>query len=211
MLNIKSLVHTGTMVTSLNNAIKKVRVNGVLSTDDLYIANAVYSLLNTLCLDLTNNQRRELINTYNNLVFKSDQICSELILNHNTVDISNHISNYVDPSTIFKDDNIYYWKATISETDENILNTLDESKILGSNKIIRNDASQNLPLNISGVGKYCIFIKRLTNNISVFDILNNDITNYFNYYPADELNGVLLITKNMHTSDIVNLKINFYE
>lgn len=209
MINIKEKVHISTTVTSLDNILRKSEIYGELKIDDLYILTTIYSLLNTMCLDLNNKQRKNLISYYNKFAFRSKDICTNIMLDAFEQPMKSKFSSkHVDESEIYKNLSVNYWKAeftqTADEVEDLITKSFLESKPLASREMM----NTGIDLYLNGIGRICLFVNTLNStNVVIKDILNNDVTDSFEISYNSDLNGVLIISKEMYTSEPMNLKI----
>lgn len=214
MINIKPDVHTSTTVVSLDRALRKSEIYGDVKVTDLYLMTTVYALLNTMCLDLTNKQRKNLISYYNKLAFKSKDICTNVMLEAFKQPMSSKFSvSYVDPSTIVKNKNVNYWKANFTQTEDEVIETLTKSFLESKSSTTLNQLNEGFNYVEQGIGRICFFMNTLSNPdiVKVEDVLNNDVTNSFDIAYIPTLNGVFIISKNMYTSEPINLKIKVNE
>lgn len=210
MINVREDVNTNTSIVSLNKALKLARVYGEIKVNDLYLLNTIYALLNTMCLELTNKQRRKLISTYNTLAFKSNDICTDVMLKAFQQPMTSRYSKkYVNPEDIHKNININYWKAPMYSTNEDVINMLNRSFLNEQYSKTRELFDNGSNTSVQGIGKICLFINSLSNtNIHIKDILDNDVTHSFDIGYIPSLNGVLIISDNMYNSEQLILKIN---
>ena len=209
MINIKEKVHVSTTVVSLDRILRKSEIYGELKVDDLYILITIYSLLNTMCLDLSNKQRKNLISYYNKFAFRSKDVCTNIMLDAFEQPMKSKFSSkFVDESEIHKNLSVNYWKAEFTQSKEEVLELISkpflESKLLAS----RESMSTGIDFQLNGIGRLCFFVNTLDNtNITIKDVLNNDVTESFDLFYDSDLNGVLAVSKEMYTSEPMNLKI----
>lgn len=209
MINIKDDVNTSTTIVSLDRVLRLAEVYGDVKINDLYLLNTIYALLNTMCLPLTNNQRKKLISAYNTLAFKSNEVCTDVMLKSFQQPMKNKVSrSFVNPNSIVKNKSINYWKAPMFSENEEIIEMLDRS-FLGSQSFNTREAfNQGSNVSQQGIGKICLFLNTLSNtNITIKDTLDNDVTNTFTIGYIPTLNGVLIISNLMYNSEQMNLKI----
>lgn len=209
MINVKENVHTSTIITSLNRMMDKASIYGRVESEDLYLLNTVYDLLNTMCLSLTNTQRQKLISIYNQLAFKSKDICTSTMLKAFQQPMKNKVSqSFVDPDCITKNLNINYWKAPMFSENDEIIEMLNRNFL--DTTVFKTRESFNTGSNVStpGIGKICLFLNTLSNtNITIKDMLDNDVTNTFTIGYIPTLNGVLITSNLMYNSESMTLKI----
>lgn len=209
MVNVKDNVHTSTIIASLDRMMDKASIYGRVESEDLYLLNTIYNLLNTMCLSLTNTQRQKLISIYNKLAFKSKDICTSTMLKAFQQPMKNKTSrSFVDPECITKNLNINYWKAPMFSENEEIVEMISRTFLENKPFKTRENFNEGSNASITGIGKICFFINTLSNtNITIKDILDNDITDTFSIEYVSSLNGILIISNLMYNSELMNLKI----
>ncbi len=209
MINIEAKVHTSTTITSLKRANQLATVYGEIKVDELYLLSTIYDLLNTMCLSLSNNQRKQLISAYNKLAFKSKNICTGVMLDAFKQPMKNRVSSvFVDPDCIDKNEDISYWKAEPAADYESVIDMLSRDYISKKPKATREAFESGYLVSVPNIGKYVLFINTSNNlNITIKDALDNDVTSAFDFGYIPSLNGVLIVSKLIYTSTPMSLKI----
>lgn len=211
MLTIQDNVHISTVVKSLELMLKKMHITGQLDIYNLYLLDSINKLLNTLCLNLTNKQRRQLLSIYNNLSFKSKEICTGVMLDAYSQNMpSKFVQNFVDPEDLDNNNDIFYWKSVFMEETSDIITNLTKSFIDGQLSNTRTQFINGVNANVNGVGRICFFLKnQFTSNFNILDVLGNDISESFEIVQMSNLKGYLLVSKEMQISGVINFKIIF--
>lgn len=209
MINVKESVHVNTTIVSLKQSMKKASIYGEIRIDDLYLLNTIYDLLNTMCLNLSNDQRKRLITAYNKLAFKSKDVCTNVMLKAFAQPMKSKSADmFIDPDCVVKNTNVNIWKSALGQTYDEIIETLNKTVIENTSHISRLTAQEGFYTSITGIGKQVFFINTSNNlNISIIDALNNNVTENFDIGYIPTLNGVLVVSKYDYNSTPLFLKI----
>lgn len=213
MLNINNNVYLSTIITSLDRIFKRASVDGNLRIDEIYLLNTVYNLLNTMCLNLTNSQRRNLMNFYNRVAFKSEYICTDLMLKAFEQPMSSKFTQaFVDPEDIVQNRYVNYWKSGLMSSVDDIVSDANAEFLKNQNEITISTFLNGYRFELVDVGRICIFINTISNkSISIYDELNNDVTNLFTVINNNQLNGTLIISNLVYNDLPVYLKLKINE
>jgi len=212
MLNICEKSHIATIINSLDKIYRQSKINGELNPLDIYYINIIYKLLYYCDTDITNKERNQLINIYNNISFKSDNICynTNIEVFHLNTKITFVQSDCDDcdnePVELSK---IYYWQEENPVTTINdILPLVDEDYL--ADKLF--DTLENFEIgktisytNIGRIG--FIITNSETIDYELQDILGNNITEFFDFIVIDDLKYTLIVSKNIYTFGDAFIKI----
>lgn len=213
MLEVCEKSHIATVINSLDKIYRQSKVNGELNPLDIYYIDIIYKLLYQCNIDISNEDRKQLINIYNNLSFKSDYICpntniTPFHLNIKTVTIQNNIDD-CDESPI-KENKIYYWQEESLETTYQDIVPLVNQEYLDSKY---NDTYSNFEngknIDYTNVGRICFADNKNIEyaNYEITDILGNDMSNFFTLTMIPSQTCNLIVSKNIYSFGEVFIKI----
>lgn len=203
--NMKKSTHLRTLLSSLKKTLSKARVTGDININNLYMLNVIDDIKYNLCLDLSHEQHVKLTELYSEIMFSDKDICNGITLEDlMTIRDSRFITKPVDPGTIV-DVNVFYWKSQISETDSQIINTIENDTYDNSNVVTTSELTTGFELTSNNIGKLVILFTNSNNTVNIYDILNNDVSSQFNTYNTSK--GLCVISKNIFINEPLTLKI----
>ena len=209
MNEVKVKAHLAIIISSLDKALKKVKITGKLNIKEIYLLNTIFRILNNL--ELTDDQTEELFGYYTDLIYYSDQICNpEILKTYQTTPLITFQQADPDDCNNFETNtNIYYWQENYSLVNNDIIDLIDNTSYL-INKLYDTYESFELGKNIdyTNIGKL-VFLALDSNTINykVYDSLGNDVTHTFYITLIPELNATALISDNIYSHGIINFKI----
>ncbi len=126
---------------------------------------------------------------------------------------SKFTSRFVNTDEIHKNKSVNYWKANFTQTDDEIIELIDRPFLESKSTATLEQMSEGLTYAEQGVGKICFFMNttREPDLVSIEDALNNDVRDGFDLAYIPTLNGVVVISKNMYTSEPINIKLRVNE
>ncbi len=213
MLEINEQNNTAVLISSLDRIFNQGKLNGKLNAIDLYILNLTHDLLNNCCIELTNDQRRSLMDLYRKIYFNSEEICH--VTNVQKYQIQPTITftqaETIDCNQYPQINKIFYWQ----ESNYNAM--FDDIKLLIDNTRYFNQKSFDTfslfeigkNIEYSNIGKICFAIieTESTDTFKIYDILNNDVTHAFDTYYETINNCRLFVSKNIYSHGEINFKI----
>lgn len=212
MLKIYEKTHIATVINSLDKIYRQSKINGELNPLDIYYIDIIYKLLYHCNIDISNEDRNQLINIYNNISFKSDYVCPNTNIKPFHLNIKSMFTQA--DSSDCKDDPIeegklYYWQETDPETTYNDIIPLVNQEYLDTKD---SDTYSNFEngkvINYSSIGRICFADNNNIEftNYEIKDILGNDIGNFFT---ISQINNefALIVSKNIYSYGEVFIKI----
>lgn len=212
MIEINDKNHISVLLSSLDKIYNQGKINGKLEAIDLYILNIIYKLLNNCCLELTNEQRKCLMNSYRNMYFYSNTICQ-------ATPIQIYQTNYKtkffqaeseDCNNYPKFEDIYYWQEPLGRNFANIHpDIVDSTYLIGKSFDTEENFKLGKDIDYSDIGVICFLVTDTltTDTYKIYDILNNDITHTFNTIYIDSLNSTLFVSSNSYSYGLMNITI----
>lgn len=213
MLEINEQNHTGVLLSSLDKIYNKGRLNGKLNSINLYILNIIYKLLDNCCIELTQENKIQLMDLYRKIYYNSETICKVSNIKKYNIPVKLHFeqAETEDCNVYPKVNKIFYWQ------EESYINTVvvildmignDDFFTLKSNDSLISFENGKL-IEYNNIGRICFAITESDENevFKIYDILNNDITHSFNteYYTVK--NCRLFISNNIYSHGDINFKI----
>jgi len=108
-------------IASLDKSYNHARLTGMLASDDIYIANAIYKLFTACGSNISYEMHRKLFFMYNHVLDKSDQACRPkiapeclLVQNHKTSFIQRQKEDCDNTPPLVQ--SIYYWQEPLYST-----------------------------------------------------------------------------------------------
>jgi hypothetical protein len=213
MLEINEQNNTAVLISSLDRIFNQGKLNGKLNTIDLYILNLTHDLLNNCCIELTNDQRRVLMDLYRKIYFNSEEICHVTNVQKYTIQptITFVQAEAVDCNQYTQVNKIFYWQESDYNSDfedikllivnTNYLNTKPNDTYLSF------DIGKNITYTNVGKISFAIIETLSTDVFKIYDVLNNDVTHAFDTYYEAINNCRLFVSKNTYSHGEINFKI----
>lgn len=213
MLEINEQNHTGVLLSSLDKIYNKGRLNGKLNSINLYILNIIYKLLDNCCIELTQENKIQLMDLYRKIYYNSETICKVSNIKKYNIPVKLHFeqAETEDCNVYPKANKIFYWQE---ESYVNTINVIldiignDDFFTLKSNDSLISFENGKL-IEYNNIGRICFAIMESDENevFKIYDILNNDITHSFitEYYTVK--NCRLFISNNIYSHGDINFKI----
>lgn len=213
MIEINEKNHQSALISSLEKVYNNGKLTGRLNSIDIYLLNIIYKLLNNCCIELTDIQKKILMDMYRNIYFHSEQIC-----NTTSIEIYEHVyktpffqAEVDDCNTYPVADKIYYWQEqNYNTTIEDILLLVDDQDYF-LNKSYDSKENFEIGKNITynNIGRICFAITEYDDleNYEIFDTLNNNITTTFDFEFVESIKTLLIVSKNIYSNGDVKIKI----
>jgi len=205
LLNEKS--HYSTIISSLNKQYKQSKISKSITPNDIYLLNIIYKLLIEDIVELTDNERKQLLNSYRTILYSSKYICysnydcnTYIKTKDKTIQADKKDCNNIPNVSI---NNIYYWQ------EENLNTTIEDIIFLTYNEGYFSNKLFDTYSNFENIGKTIeytnigriAFYATESNNQSfiITDILNNDVTDIFDIIYLSDSNATLFVSKNFYS------------
>jgi len=213
MLEINELNNTSVLISSLDKIYNLGRLNGKLKSIDLYVLNIIFNLLNGCCIELTNDQRKNLMELYRYFYFNTEYICP---VSNIQGYVNPKISQFTQAESIDCNqypikDKIYYWQeSNYNSTAESIFYQVDDNGYF-TNKL--NDTKKSFEtgkyIGYSEIGKICFAIteSKDTETYKIYDSLNNDVTHTFTRLFVNSMDIILFVSNNIYSHGTIFFKI----
>jgi hypothetical protein len=213
MLEINEQNHTSVLISSLDKIYNKGRSTGKLNSINLYILNIIYKLLDNCCIELTQCERRELMDLYRKIYFNSESICTVTsIKKYEITPRIIFVQAEAEDCNIYPTfENIYYWQETNLTND--ILDIEQQVIVTGffEDKLFDTEANFEVGADctFTEIGYVCFAILDTleTDTYKIYDVLNNDITHMFDRIFVDDINTILFKSNNIYSHSVTNIKI----
>ncbi len=212
MLEICEKSHIATVINSLDKIYRQSKVNGELNPLDIYYIDIIYKLLYQCNIDISHEEKKQLVNIYNNLSFKSDYICPNTNIEPFHLNIKNtFVQNDINDCNELPSEEgvIYYWQEDSLIIDKTNISELISEEFL-ENKL--HDTYLNFQngknINYINIGRICFLDSNSDSiNYEIKDVLGNIITNQFDILNLTELKQTLIVSKNIYSFGEVFIKI----
>lgn len=212
MLNIYEKNHIATVINSLDKIYRQSKINGELNPLDIYYIDIIYKLLYHCNIDISNEQRNQLINIYNNLSFKSDYICANTNIKPfhlNTKDTFTQADSTDCKDIPLNGSKIFYWQEESPATSfTDILPLLSEEYLEDKLSDTYENFEQGKTISYSNIGRICFVDNNSeSTNYEIEDELGNNIYGFFTIINVEDLKYTLFVSKNYYSYGDVFIKI----
>lgn len=212
MLEISEKAHTSVLIGSLDKVYRQTLLGNKINSNDIYLLNIIFKLLDGCCLELTNNQKRTLSDLYRKLYFKSKQICpGPTIRKYQITKTPKFIqAETTDCNTYPHANKIFYWQEeSISTLLADIQPLVDDTNYL-DDKLFDTFTNFESGKNIeyTNIGRICFLaMESNTINYEIKDEDNIDVTDAFDIVLVPSINSTLFVSKNYFSHGNINFKI----
>lgn len=205
--------HISSIIASLNKAYSQSKLNGQLNTEDIYILDSIYKLLNNCETSLTDKNKNILEKLYRHILYTSKYICKAPVYKSY---FSKTINTFVqeetgDCNTLPIQDLIYYWQEPLGITDVTILENIAEGSYLNTKTSdLKSNFIEGKNINYIDIGLICFALNNIssTDQYFIYDDDNNaNVTEGFESFYNDELKTRIFISYNIYSHGIMNFKI----
>jgi hypothetical protein len=205
LLNEKS--HYSTIISSLNKQYKQSKIGKSITPNDIYLLNIIYKLLIDDIVELTDNEKKQLLTLYRTILYNSKYICySNYICNtyiktkDKTIQANKEDCNNIPNVSI---NNIYYWQEEdLNTTIEDII-PLTYTEGYFTNKLFdtySNFENIGKTITYTNIGRIAFYATESNNqSFIITDILNNDVTDIFDIIYLSDSNSTLFVSKNFYS------------
>jgi len=213
MIEINEKNHTSVIISSLDKIYNISKITGKLNSINLYLLNTIYKLLDGCGLDLTETQRKQLINLYRTIYFHSSDICNitGIEVYKNTYKTPFFQADSIDCNDYPIANKIYYWQEENYNTiiDDIILLVDDQNYFIDKNYDTKEIFESGKEINYNNIGRICFVITESldTDEYKIYDSLNNDVTSTFNIEFIDSINSMLIVSQNFYSNGTMKFKI----
>lgn len=212
-MNIENINHTSVINSSLNKIYNKALINGKLKSIDLYVLNLLYKILNNTNLTISIEEKNKLIDYYNNLLVGTKDLCNlQFVYQYKINNIDNtYQADFTDCNEFNSFSKIYYWQEDF--INNNITNVASDILLPNylNDKLFDTYVNFNngLSINYNLIGGICFLGTNTlsTDNITIVDYLNNDVTHTFVKTYIPQLKYTLFVSQNIFSQGEIKLKI----
>lgn len=198
--------HLKSIICSLNKSFIQATIHGKLKSSQIYMLNTIYNLLTKCENSMSTNNINKLSLLYNNVFYSCPQICKEYVVKSTSTFTQNNSDNTLTSKTF-----IHYWQETDYFTTFEDIKTLIENPIYYGLKPHDSYNVFNIGKTISytNIGKTCFLLKNtlLLNEYSIYDILDNDVTESFLKHYDTINSNTLFVSKNIYAHGNILFKI----
>jgi hypothetical protein len=212
MVEISEKSHIPILISSLDKAFNQGLLGRKIYTNDLYLLDIIYNLLNGCCLELSNSERKILIDLYYKLYLKSKQICPAPIINQYQLTPKNKFlqAEKGDCCDFDLGDKIFYWQEdSLTSNINNILPLVDDTDYLDDKNYDTYEVFNNgKEIPYTNIGRIVFLtLGSYDANFKIYDIDNNDITEQFNIEIVPAINSKLFVSLNVFSHGNIKFKI----
>lgn len=205
-------IHISNVIASLTKIYNQSKLNGQLHSEDIYILDAIYKLMNGCETSINDFQKKTLNSLYNSIINNSKYICSKTIFKNYIVNSNKFIqAETTDCNTLPIQDLVYYWQEPLGIIDETILENIATGTYLDTKPSdLKESFVKGKDINYIDIGLICFALNKVSSieKYYIFDDDNNaDITNGFESFYNDELKTRIFISYNIYSYGLMNFKI----
>jgi hypothetical protein len=205
MLEINEQNHTSVLISSLNKIYNQSKLKGKLNSINLYFLNIIFNLLNNCCIELSNKEKKQLMNVYRKLYFNSENICN----------VENVLKYKIEPKITFtqaetKDCNqyneginkkIYYWKESVGSSttfEDIVLICKNLSYVTTHNNNTFQEFNNGVEIDYLNPTTKCICFNlhgvTINDNYKLYDENDVNITNLYDSQYIPETNSLIFVS-----------------
>lgn len=216
MQQINEKSHYARIISSLNKEYKKAKIGKLINSIDIYLLAIIYDLLKEIYITLSDEEIKQLLKIYSNLLYSSKVICNDnyqeiyqINKKNNFIQAEKTDCNNIPPEPIL--DNIYYWQEGLGVIDTTILENIATGTYLIT-KPFDSKVSfiEGKNINYINIGLICFALSNTNLNeiYHIYDDDNNaDITEGFESFYNEDLKTRIFISYNIYSYGIMNFKI----
>jgi hypothetical protein len=216
MQQINEKSHYARIISSLNKEYKKAKIGKSINPIDIYLLAITYDLLQEVHLILSDEEIKQLLKIYSNLLYNSKIICNDncqeiyqINKKNNFIQAEKTDCNNIPIQPIIT--KIYYWQEPLGVISDDILELIEsgtylETKSLDSISVFE----EGKDINYTDIGLICFALNNisLNDNYHIYDDDNNaDITTGFESFYNEDLKTRIFISYNIYSYGIMNFKI----
>lgn len=212
-MNINEKVHITSIIASLDKIYKQSKLNGELNSEDIYILDSIYKLINDCETSLNDFQIKTLTTLYNSIRKSSKFICPvDKYKSYTTTSNNKFIQAEVDDcNTLPIQDLIYYWQEELGVTDSEILTKIAQGDYLDTKfSDLKPEFINGKNINYNDIGVICFALNKTLSgdNYFIYDDDNNaDVTGAFKSFYNSILKTRIFISYNIYSHGLMNFKI----
>lgn len=213
MIRNNNKQHVLTTICSLNKSLFNAKLKGKLISSEIYILNIIYNMLVKCETSLTKDNIKQLSLLYNHIFYNYSNICKKYdidsSLNKSTPIFKQNNTINTNTSPSFK--YINYWQ------ESNTATTFEDIKILVSNPTYPeskpHDSYSNFEIGktitYSNIGRICFVLRDTlpSDEYSLYDILDNNITSSFSRYYDTTNKYILFVSNSIYSYGDILFKI----
>lgn len=213
MIEINEKNHASVVISSLEKIYNNGKITGKLEATDLYILNLIYRLLSGCCLELTDYQKKYLMNAYRNIYFHSTGICpiNSIEIYKPTYRTPFFQADSIDCNDYPVADKIYYWQEENYLTIiDDILPLVDDQDYFLNKPFDTKEAFEiGKDIDYVEIGRICFAITEATTDdiYKIYDSQNNEVTHTFTRAFVDSINTILFVSSNIYSHGTMFIKI----
>ena len=216
MQHVNEKSHYATVISSLNKEYYKVRVGKQINAVDIYLLDITFNLLNGSELTLLDSEIECLLDIYSVIINSSKNICINTYLDTCKSDIKSKFiqADNTDCGSIGSEtdveivlNRVYYWQ------EDSILNKYEDIIPEIGNRIKQDDtlSAFNIgkTISYSNIGRVCFLIDNTlpSDEYSLYDILDNNVTSAFSRYYDTTEKYTVFISNNIYAYGDILFKI----
>jgi len=212
-MTLNDKLHTSSIINSLNKAYNQSKLNGKLVTEDIYLLDSIYKLLDGCEMSLNNKQLKNLKELYISILNNSKYICKTPIFK---TYYSKEVIPFVqaesqDCNNIPKLDLIYYWQESLGVLPSTILANIATDQYLQTKPSdLKSKFIEGKDINYTDIGLICFALNDVLviDNYHIYDDDNDsDVTLGFESFYNTELKTRIFISYNIYSYGLMNFKI----
>jgi len=214
MTEINEKGHVSVIIGSIEKTYRKARLTGKLNSNDPYILEAIYKLLNACYATLSQKNRSTLTTLYNRILTTSKNTCMPMVLEQDKKKPKSVFiqAEFLDCNTYSPSQEIFYWQEdSYYTTNLDVVEKMDDISFLRTKKkdtLLSFKTGKTIAY--SEIGRICFAITD-TKTSSTFNILNSlniDVTNGFTKTFTSKTNSTLFVSTNIYSHGDMLFKIN---
>ena len=208
-MNINNQTHLETLVGSINKMFLNAENKAIIKNKELYLLNIISDLLLTDINNLISEKnKKKLEKLYFNILNKYKFLCKAKLC----FDLNYKEKTYVYDNcyVLNETDKIIYWQENYTVTlNEITASTQDEEYISSkdNDNFINFAVGKTIEYNDIGKIIFLILDTNETNNITIKDYLDITVNDSFDFFYIDNINAMLLVSKNIYSNSSTKFKI----
>lgn len=211
MIEINETNHALVLNASLQKSFNYARLNGVLNSEDVYLFNVLYNLINECNITITREQRKQLECLYHTLYNYSKDICKVKTVKGYPVELNTKfiVADKNDAVKVLTPQKVSYWQEPLGVTYQDILDLITEEYLASKEAATKEAFEIGVDAEYTDIGliAFAINCSEEDTIYEIYDVLGNKVTQGFLSYYLPDLKTRVFIGINIYSIGIINFKI----
>jgi hypothetical protein len=212
MIEITENNHALVLNASLKKLHNQARLNGKLESEDLYVLNLIFNLLNECNVTISNKQRKQLECLYITLYNNSKYICKVKTVTGFPVNLDTKfvVADKNEQVVVLPVPSVVYWQESLGITYQNILDLVASGTYLETKDAATREVfAEGIDIVYEDIGliAFALNCSEEDTEYEIYDVLGNNVTEGFQSHYNDELKTRIFIGNNLYSIGTMKFKI----